>query len=55
MKTFSKIEFFAAVTVGVLGGMAVGYSKAREKCLEALIKASSSKNNNDSKETEEES
>lgn len=54
MKDFSKIEFFGAVGVALLGGMAIGYSKARETFLAAMIKAMPDKDKEESK-TEEES
>ena len=37
---FNKFEFFGAIAVSLIGGMAIGYSKAREKFIEALITAS---------------
>ena len=36
----SKFEFLGALIVGLIGGIFIGYSKAREIFLEALIKAS---------------
>lgn len=36
---FSKLEMFGAITISLIGGMAIGYSKARELCLQAIIKA----------------
>lgn len=36
---FSKLEMFGAIAVSLIGGMAIGYSKARELCLQAIINA----------------
>ena len=36
---FSKREFFVAVGFSLITGFTIGYSKAREKFMEALIKA----------------
>lgn len=36
---FSKKEFFLGITLSLIAGFGVGYSKAREKCIEAMIKA----------------
>lgn len=36
---FSKKEFFVAVGVSLFAGIGIGYSKAREKFAEALLKA----------------
>lgn len=51
---FSKLEFFGAIAVTALIAFGVGYSKAREICFGALIKASSNNSENENK-TEEES
>lgn len=51
---FNKLEFFGAIAATALIAFGIGYSKAREICLGALITVSS--NNNDKEnETEEES
>lgn len=51
---FSKGEFFGAIVVAALIGIGVGYSKAREICMEALIKALPNNDTNEN-EIEEES
>lgn len=33
----SKAEFFGTLAIGLIGGIFIGYSKAREKFLEAII------------------
>ncbi len=35
---FNKFEMLGAITISLIAGMAIGYSKAREICLEAIIK-----------------
>lgn len=35
---FSKLEMLGAITISLFGGFAIGYSKARELCLQAIIK-----------------
>lgn len=47
---FKKVEFFGAVGISLLAGVAIGYSKAREIFLEALLKSTTERN--DSKEEE---
>lgn len=54
MKTFGKLEFFGAVGISLLGGMAIGYSKAREICLEAMINAMPDTKQKDFNENEKE-
>ena len=49
-KEMSKFEFFGTLTAGLIGGFFIGYSKARELFLEALIKSAGQK-----KETKTES
>jgi len=39
----SKFEFFGTLIVGLIGGFFIGYSKARELFLEALIKSAGQK------------
>lgn len=39
---FTKREFFFGMAVTLMAGFAVGYSKAREKFVEALVKATGS-------------
>lgn len=36
---YSKKEMFLAVTFSLIAGFAVGYSKARELCLQAIMTA----------------
>lgn len=36
---FTKGEFFGAIAISLIGGIAIGYSKAREIFMEALAKA----------------
>ena len=36
---FSKLEMFGAISISLIGGFAIGYSKARELCLQAIINA----------------
>lgn len=36
---FNKFEFFGGITVALIAGMAYGYSKAREKFIEAVAKS----------------
>ena len=36
---FTKLEMLGAITISLIGGMAIGYSKAREICLQAIITA----------------
>lgn len=53
---FTKCEFFGAVAISLIGGMAIGYSKAREVCMAAIAKAQTEYNIEREKEqTEEES
>ncbi|MDD3040031.1 hypothetical protein [Bacteroides sp.] len=40
---FSKTEFFTAVTVSLIAGIGIGYSKAREIFIGALINVSAPK------------
>jgi len=35
---FSKVELLIAVVVGLVGGISIGYNKAREECLRAIMK-----------------
>lgn len=48
---FSKSQFFIGVAIAAFIGIGIGYSKAREVCLEAVIKAMPSKN--DENETDQ--
>lgn len=36
-KMFGKKEFLGAIVVSFIGGLVVGYNKARERCLQAII------------------
>lgn len=49
---FNKFEMIGAIAISLFGGIAIGYSKAREKCLEAIINAT--RNAEKPKETKEE-
>lgn len=49
---FNKAQFFIGIAVSAAIAYGVGYSKAREMCLEALIKAT--KTQEDEKEEENE-
>lgn len=40
---FNKAQFFIGVAIAAFIGIGIGYSKSREKCLEAMIKAMPSK------------
>ena len=47
---FGKKEFFVGMVVSLIAGIGIGYSKAREKFMEALLKVTASC---DKKEEEE--
>ncbi len=47
---FNKAQFFIGVAIAAIIGFGVGYSKSREICLEAMIKAMPSKNNEEETE-----
>ena len=36
---FTKLEMVGAIAISLFGGFAIGYSKAREICLQAIITA----------------
>ena len=38
---YNKLEMVLAIGISLAGGFAIGYSKAREKFIEALINAAS--------------
>lgn len=40
----NKKEFYVTLAVGLIGGFTIGYSKAREKFLAAMINSMESKN-----------
>lgn len=44
---FTKAQFFIGIAISAFIGIGVGYSKSREKCLEAMIKAMPTKKNED--------
>ena len=50
---FTKGEFFGAVAISLIGGIAIGYSKAREVCMEAIAKAQTEYNVEKEKEEKE--
>lgn len=47
---YSKKEMFLAVTFSLIAGFAVGYSKARELCLQAIMCATGTKNEDSDEE-----
>lgn len=47
---YSKKEMFLAVTLSLAAGFAVGYSKAREICLQAIMSATGTKKEDSSEE-----
>lgn len=47
---FSKMEMLGAITISLIGGFAIGYSKARELCLQAIIKATGEQKETEAKE-----
>jgi hypothetical protein len=49
---FNKLEVFGLVTVALIGGFAIGYSKAREICLAAIINATGQKDEKTENEKE---
>lgn len=51
---FTKYEFFGAVAISLIGGIAIGYSKAREVCMAAIAKAQTEYNIEKEKEQIEE-
>jgi len=44
---FNKFELLSAITISMIGGIAIGYGKAREKCLEVILKATTQKKTDD--------
>lgn len=51
---FNKFEMLGAITISLFAGMAIGYSKAREICLEAIINATGGQKEHEATENEEE-
>ncbi|MEY8573622.1 hypothetical protein AALD01_04320 [Oscillospiraceae bacterium 21-37] len=51
---FTKFEMLGAITISLIGGMAIGYSKAREICLQAIIQATGEQKKTEATENEEE-
>lgn len=49
---FTKAQFFIGVAVSAFIGIGIGYSKSREKCLEAMIKAIPEKSEDEQDQTE---
>lgn len=47
---YNKKEMFLAVALSLAAGFAVGYSKARELCLQAIISATGTKNDDSNEE-----
>ena len=50
---FTKLEMLGAITISLIGGMAIGYSKAREICLQAIINATGEQKEPEAAEKEE--
>ena len=50
---FTKGEFFGDVAISLMGGIAIGYSKAREVCMAAIAKAQTEYNVEKEKEEKE--
>jgi len=50
---FTKLEMLGASTISLIGGMAIGYSKAREICLQAIITATGEQKEPEATEKEE--
>ncbi len=50
---FSKLEMVGAIAISLLGGFAIGYSKAREICLQAIITATGAQEKPEATEREE--
>ena len=50
---FTKLEMLGAITISLIGGMAIGYSKAREICLQAIITATGEQKEPETTEKEE--
>lgn len=44
---------FGAITISLIGGFAIGYSKARELCLQAIINATGEQKEPETTEKEE--
>lgn len=51
---FTKGQFFIGIVVSALIAFGVGYSKSREICLEAMLKAMPNENNQTETEPTEE-
>lgn len=49
---FTKGQFFIGMGITLAAGVAIGYSKAREKFLEALLKATGSNEGTKDEEAE---
>ena len=50
---FTKGEFFFFFSISLIGGIAIGYSKAREVCMAAIAKAQTEYNIEREKEESE--
>lgn len=50
---FTKLEMLGAIMISLIGGMAIGYSKAREICLQAIITATGEQKEPETTEKEE--
>lgn len=51
---FTKAQFFIGAAVSAVIAYGAGYSKAREKCLEAIINVTAKTNENSNEEKEDE-
>lgn len=50
---FTKLEMVGAIAISLFGGFAIGYSKAREICLQAIITATGEQKEPETTEKEE--
>ena len=50
---FTKLEMVGAIAISLFGGFAIGYSKSRELCLQAIINATGEQKKPETIEKEE--
>lgn len=50
---FGKLEMLGAIAISLVGGFAIGYSKAREICLQAIITATGQQEKTEATENKE--
>lgn len=50
---FTKLEMLGAIAISLFGGFAIGYSKAREICLQAIINATGQQEKTEASDKEE--